>query len=83
MPSLLKEWRRTRRESGYWQKARERSEVLREPEIVNEIELAVMLMGQHLSMYRRGGDRERQLDQLREVRLGLEACLGMLENILP
>lgn len=43
-----------------------------------------MTMGQSLSRYRQlAGDREVQLDQLRELRLQLEACLGMLENVIP
>lgn len=42
-----------------------------------------MTMGQYLTRYRNNGDREAQLDQLRELRLHLEACLGMLENIIP
>jgi hypothetical protein len=81
--SALKVWRRDRRETGYWKKARDRSYSLREAEIVNEVDVAVMTMGQSLSRYRQAGDRESQLDQLREVRLHLEACLGMLENVIP
>jgi hypothetical protein len=57
---------------------------MREPEIVNEIDLTVMTMGQMISRYRQlAGNRETQLDQLRELRLHLEASLGMLENVLP
>jgi CHASE3 domain sensor protein len=57
---------------------------MREPEIVGEIDLAAMSMGQTISRYRQmTGDRESQLDQLRELRLQLEASLGMLENVLP
>lgn len=59
---------------------------MREPDIVNEVDLAVMMMGQHLTKYRSTGftgNRDEQLDCLREVRLQLEACLGMLENIIP
>lgn len=56
---------------------------MREAEIMNEVDLALMTMGQALSRYRQAGGREAQLDQLFEVRMGLEACLGMLENVLP
>lgn len=82
--SALKDWRRDRRDTGYWKKARDRSTAMREPEIVNEIDLTVMTMGQMISRYRQlAGNRETQLDQLRELRLHLEASLGMLENVLP
>jgi len=82
--SALKIWRRDRRETGYWKKARDRSYSLREAEIINEVDVAVMTVGQALSRYRQlTGNREPQLDQLREVRLHLEACLGMLENVIP
>jgi hypothetical protein len=82
--SALKDWRRDRRDSGYWKKARDRSASLREPEILAEIDLAVMQMGMMISRYRSNSDnREIQLDQLGELRLSLEACLGMLENVLP
>jgi hypothetical protein len=82
--SALKTWRRDRRETGFWKKARDRSASLREAEIVNEVDVALMSMGQALSRYRQtGGNREFQLDQLYETRLHLEACLGMLENVLP
>jgi hypothetical protein len=57
---------------------------MREPEIVSEIDLSLMSAGQAISRYRsRGSNRDNQLDQLREVRINLEACLGMLENIIP
>lgn len=84
MASALKIWRQDRRDTGYWKKARDRSASMREPEIVGEIDLAAMSMGQTISRYRQmTGDRESQLDQLRELRLQLEASLGMLENVLP
>lgn len=84
MPSALKLWRQARRDCGYWEKARNRSFSMREAEIVNEIDTAIMTMGQTISRYRHlAGERESQLDQLREVRLQLEICLGMVENVLP
>jgi hypothetical protein len=82
--SALKLWRQSRRDAGFWKRARDRSASLTEAEIVNEVDVAVMTMGQRISSYRHSGaDREAQLDQLREVRLHLEACLGMLENVIP
>jgi len=81
----LRAWRQDRRETGYWKKARDRSASLREPEIVQEVDLGLLGAGQAVSRYRNGGGhgRDYQLDQLREVRLHLEACLGMLENVIP
>lgn len=83
MASALKRWRQERREAGFWEKARVRSTSMREGEIVGEVDLTLMQCGQALTRYRSQGDRDVQLDQLREVRMGLEACLGMLENVLP
>ena len=83
MASALRRWRQERREAGFWEKARVRSTSMREGEIVGEVDLTLMQCGQALTRYRTGGDRDVQLDQLREVRMGLEACLGMLENVLP
>jgi hypothetical protein len=80
--SVLREWRRDRRDTGYWKKARERSGSMREAEIVSEIDLALMGGGLIITRYR-SSDRKTQLDQLKELRLSLEACLGMLENVLP
>lgn len=58
---------------------------MREAEIVSEVDLALMGAGQALTRYRQFGElgRDSQLDQLREVRLQLEASLGMLENVIP
>jgi hypothetical protein len=85
LPNPLKEWRRNRRDTGFWQKARDRSASLREAEVVGEVDLALMNAGHCLTRYRQFADvdREAQLDQLREVRLHLEACLGMMENVIP
>lgn len=83
MPSTLKEWRRSRREAGYWEKARNRSATMLEGEIVSNVDLALMTASQALTKYRHISNREGQLDQLLECRLNLEAALGMLENVLP
>lgn len=58
---------------------------MREGEIVNEVDVALMSAGQALTRYRQFGElsRENQLDQLREARLHIEASLGMLENVIP
>lgn len=51
---------------------------------MSEIDVAVMNMGQTITRYRQAGShREGQLDQLFELRMNLEACLGMIENVLP
>jgi hypothetical protein len=55
-----------------------------EAEVVVNIDLALMTAGQAISRYRSlSHDRVVQTDQLRELRINLEACLGMLENVLP
>ena len=51
-----------------------------EGEIVAQVEIALMQAGQNISRYRNTSDRNKQLDQLGEVRIALEASLGMLEN---
>ena len=80
----LKDWRQYRRDTGFWKKARERSANMAEAEIVGQVDLSLLTMGQAISRYRSGsGNRETQLDQLFEVRMNLEACLGMIENVLP
>jgi hypothetical protein len=56
---------------------------MREGEIVSEIDISLMGAGRALTRYRQFSERELQLDQLREARLNLEACLGMLENVIP
>ena len=85
MANPLKAWREARRDTTYWKKARDRSASMREAEIVSTVDLALMSAGQALTRYRQFGEigRDSQLDQLREVRLHLEASLGMLENIIP
>jgi hypothetical protein len=57
---------------------------MKEADIMTEVDVAVMGMGMTITRYRNNSSvREEQLDQLRELRLQLEACLGMLENVLP
>jgi hypothetical protein len=81
--SVLATWRRNKREATYFAKAKIRSETMSEGEIVANIDLALMTAGQAITRYRNSTDREHRHDQLREVRLTLEAALGMLENVLP
>jgi hypothetical protein len=83
MANPLKEWRRDRRDAGFWKRARGRSAAMREGEIISQVDTSLMLCGQAISRYRHADGREGQLDQLFELRMNLEACLGMLDNVLP
>ena len=51
--------------------------------MVENIDITLMAASQCISNYRHAGDRDSQLDQLSEVRMDLEAALGMLETVLP
>ena len=82
MTSALKTWRQSRRQSEYWQRARARSENLPSAAIVEYLETTVMLAGQALSRYRNAGNSDTRQDQLLELRMNLEAALGMLDNLL-
>jgi len=53
-----------------------------EGEVVANIDLALMSAGQAITRYRQAMDKQMQEDQLRELRIHLEASLGMLDNIL-
>jgi hypothetical protein len=79
----LKTWRRERREATYFDKAMKRSSSMREPEIVENVDLALLTAGQAISRYRNTlTDPQYKMDQLREVRISLEAALGMLDNVI-
>jgi hypothetical protein len=80
--SALTEWRRRRREAEFWRKARVRSQSLSKREIVDYIDTTLMVASQTVSRYRNATDRQFREDQLLELRINLEACLGMLENVL-
>lgn len=82
MASALKIWRRQRAQAAYWVKATERSKTMLEGEVVANIDLALMSAGQAITRYRQAMDKQMQEDQLRELRIHLEASLGMLDNIL-
>jgi len=81
--SALKAWRRGRREESYWAAARRRSETLPRGEVVSQIDLAIMSAGRAVTYYRHAATGEEQDTQLHELRLHLEAALGMLDNVLP
>jgi hypothetical protein len=82
MASALKKWRIERRQADYWDKARRRSETMREAELIGNVDLALMTAGQAITRYRSTVDRDSQLDQLLELKMNLEAALGMLDNVL-
>lgn len=82
MASALKTWRQSRREAQFWQKAQARSVSLAKGEVVNSIDLTLMSAGQAISRYRTLVDPEMKTDQLFELRMQLEAALGMLDNLL-
>jgi len=82
LTSALKIWRQSRRASEYWIKARTRSENLPPATVVEYLETTLMLSGQALSKYRNAIAPETRQDQLLELRMNLEAALGMLDNLL-
>jgi hypothetical protein len=82
MASALKTWRQSRREAQFWERARVRSETLPKGEILEHLDTTIMMSGQAISRYRNAGDRESKEDQLLELRMNLEAALGMLDNLL-
>lgn len=82
MPSALKTWRQSRREAQFWEKARARSSSLPTGEVVSNIDLTVMMAGQAISRYRNTVDQQGREDQLLELRMNLEAALGMLDNLI-
>lgn len=81
--NTLKTWRRHRRDSELYQKAIHRAGYMTEPELVAQVDLALMHSAGALNRYRHVSDKEIRQDQLREVRINLEACLAMLESVLP
>jgi hypothetical protein len=81
--SALKEWRQRKKEANFFQAAQMRSKTMLEGEIVANIELALMAAGQAASRYRQSIDKDSQEIQLYEIRMQLEAALGMLDNALP
>jgi hypothetical protein len=82
LTSALKTWRQSRRASEYWEKARARSQTLPPGQVLEYLETTVMLSGQALSRYRNAALPEAKQDQLLELRMNLEAALGMLDNLL-
>jgi hypothetical protein len=51
-------------------------------EVVGQIDLTVLNAGRALSRYRSARDSQDQEDQLLELRIHLEAALGMLDNVI-
>jgi hypothetical protein len=80
---LLKRWRQERSGALYWQRATTRSKSMPRGEVVAQIDLAVMTAGQAISRYRSASDADSQEVQLLELRINLEAALGMLDNVIP
>ena len=46
------------------------------------MDTTIMMAGQAISRFRSAVDPETRNDQLREVRMNLEAALGMVDNLL-
>lgn len=82
MASALKTWRQARRANEFWERARARSETLPKAQAVEYLETILMTAGQALSRYRNSLDPETKEDQLLELRMNLEAALGMLDNLV-
>lgn len=82
MASALKTWRQERRAAQFWEKARTRSAVLPRGELVEYLDTTLMTASQAISRYRRSEDPETRENQLFEVRMQLEAALGMLDNMI-
>lgn len=51
-------------------------------ELLDSIDLAVMTAGQAISRCRNATDEDARENQLFELRMNLEAALGMLDNLL-
>lgn len=78
----LKRWRAERSRAVYWEKAKTRSQSMPTGEVVAQIDLAVMNAGRATSRYRSAHDGQDQVDQLLDLRIHLEAALGMLDNVI-
>ena len=82
MPSALKTWRQDRREAEYWQRAQVRAEHLPRGQVIEHIDTTIMTAGQAISRFRNSVDPETRNDQLLELRMNLEAALGMVDNVI-
>lgn len=82
MASALKTWRQARRENEFWEKARARSRILPKGEVIEYLDVCVMVAGGAISKYRNATDASMREEQLLELRINLEAALGMLDNLL-
>lgn len=51
-------------------------------EVLGQIDLTILNAGRAISHYRSAPDAENQAYQLLELRIHLEAALGMLDNVI-
>lgn len=79
----LRRWRQERSRAAYWEKAQARSQRLPRGDVIGQIDLAILTAGRAISHYRSAPDAENQEYQLLELRIHLEAALGMLDNVIP
>ena len=82
MASAFKTWRQERREADFWRRATQRADVLPRGEVLDVIDTTIMMAGRAVSQYRATDDPERREDQLCELRMNLEASLGMVDNLV-
>jgi hypothetical protein len=75
-----KAWRNSVRTASYFERATERATHMSDYQVMEQIELALYGSGQSISRFRQSTGETRD-DQLRELRMYLEASLGMLEVI--
>ena len=75
-----KAWRNSVRGAQYFERATERSAHMSDYQVIEQIELALYGAGQSITRFRQSTGVSRD-DQLRELRMYLEASLGMLEVI--
>jgi hypothetical protein len=59
-----------------------RSKSLPRGEVLNYIDQAIMMSGRAVSRYRNPVDPDTQEDELLELRMNLEAALGMVDDLM-
>ena len=82
MASAYKTWRLERRAAAFWSKAQTRSAVLPRGELIEYLDTTLMTAGQAVSRYRRSENLDERENYLYELRMQLEAALGMTDNLL-
>lgn len=75
-----KAWRNSIREAEYFERSVDRSAHMSDHQVLEQIELALYGGGQAITRFRQTTGEAKD-DQLRELRMYLEASLGMLEVI--